>query len=122
MLRVLRFEEPYSVHVRLEGTLTADSAAGAQQEWLQIQAAAQGRKLLLDASGLTAIDGAGRALLAELLRAGTRIDDGGHHLLPAAAAKSACADRLRRTLCLVVCSAIPIPHLCPCGPRPDTPK
>ncbi len=114
MLRVIRLEEPFSIHVRLEGPLTEDYIHHAEHEWQEVAVGARGRKLMFDASAVTAVDASGRAFLQRLYGAGVRVDDGGHHLLPESAAPGVLAS-MRRQLCAVLCSLLPTLRLCPCA-------
>ncbi len=114
MLRVIRFEEPFSIHVRLEGPLTADYVHHAEHEWQEVRVGARGRKLLFDVSAVTAADASGRAFLQRLYGAGVRLDDGGHHLLPEGAVPGVLA-RMRHRFCAAWCSLLPTLHLCPCA-------
>ncbi len=113
MLRVIRLEEPFSIHVRLEGPLTADFLPHAEHEWQEVTAGARGRKLLFDVSAVTTLDESGRGFLQRLDRAGIRIDDGGHHLLPQAKPPGVIGG-IRQRLCAALCSLAPALRLCPC--------
>ncbi len=70
MLRVHRFEEPYSVRLRIEGALTADVLDAVERSWQEAVADARGRKLLLDASGVIRADAAGIASLGRMASQG----------------------------------------------------
>ena len=114
MLRVIRLEEPFSIHVRLEGPLTAEFLPHAEHEWQEVTVGARGRKLLFDVSAVTTADESGRAFLQRLYRAGVRVDDGGRHLLPESVAPGVLA-KVRLRLCAALCSLLPTLHLCPCA-------
>lgn len=116
MLLVNRFDEPYSVRLRLDGLLASEAVSRVERAWEEAVSLAQGRKLVLDVSGITHIDPAGEDFLRRLHRAGTRIDDDGRYFpRPCAQPPCALAERVRLRLCAVVCALMPIFHRCPCG-------
>ncbi len=115
MLRVIRLEEPFSIHVRLEGPLTAEFVPHAEHEWQEVAAGARGRKLLLDVSAVATVDESGRSFLQRLYRAGVRIDDAGHRLLPQSSRPGVRA-KIRQSVCAALCRLVPVLHLCPCEP------
>ncbi len=115
MLRVHRFEEPYSVRLRIEGALTADVLDAVERSWQEAVADARGRKLLLDASGVIRADAAGIASLGRMASQGARVDDDGR-FLPHTEPDSL-QGRLRHGFCVVLCAALPMWHGCPCGHR-----
>ena len=116
MLRLNRFEEPFSVRLRIDGLLTAESLAEVEQAWQEIVSRAHGRKLLLDASGVTRTDDAGIAFLSRADLAGAKVDDAGRFLQRSPSRAAAFAARLRQQLCAALCALVPTLH-CPCGSR-----
>ncbi len=115
MLTVHRFEEPYSIHLRIEGALTGEGLATVTRSWDTTISIAHGRKLRLDASGITGADDAGIAFLAHLRQAGAHVDDDGRFLPVHEGPRLAV--RLRQRLCGALCAAVPTLHGCPCRQR-----
>ena len=116
MLRMHRFDEPYSIRLRIEGVLTVEAVAGLDRAWEELVSGAQGRKLRIDASALKA-DAAGIAWLARVENRGAKVDDAGRFLPRRRAAARPWLRRIRHGLCAAVCAALPISHRCPCSQR-----
>ncbi len=116
MLRVNRFDEPYSVRLRLDGQLLSGEVGNVELVWREAVSVAQGRKLVLDVSGVTQVDDAGADFLKRLHAAGISIDDDGHYF-PRPCVQRPCpfTERLRRRLCAALCALVPSFHRCPCG-------
>jgi len=72
MLRILVFEEPFSVKFRLQGELTAQTASQLSDRWTQVRNTLRERKMILDLGDVVEIDEAGRNVLASLADAGVR--------------------------------------------------
>jgi anti-anti-sigma regulatory factor len=73
MLRVLVFEEPFSVKLRLEGKLTSQTAPVLAKQWAKVRGALKGRKAILDLGDVPEVDAAGRSTLHELATAGAQV-------------------------------------------------
>jgi ABC-type transporter Mla MlaB component len=116
MMHVHRFEEPYSVRLRIEGVLAAEAVAGVEQSWEEAVSRAHGRKLMLDASGVARVDDAGIAFLRRLRAAGASVDDDGR-FVPVSGAAASSLRRVRHAICARLCAAMPSWHRCPCGLR-----
>jgi hypothetical protein len=116
MLSVYRFNEPYTIRLRIEGALTADALATLEQWWDEAIAIARGRKLALDASALTRADALAIAFLHRLRASGATVDDNGR-FLPAAGSSAALMTRVRHGICAALCAAMPSLHRCPCAQR-----
>jgi len=52
MLRILVFDEPYSVKLRLEGELTAQTVPVLTQRWAEVRSRLKSRKAILDLGGM----------------------------------------------------------------------
>lgn len=72
MLRILVFEEPFSVKLRLEGQLTDQTASQLIQRWGEVRERLKNRKAILDLGDVVEVDDAGREMLGELAGAGVR--------------------------------------------------
>ena len=72
MLRILVFEEPFSVKLRLEGQLTDKTAPQLTQRWGEVRERLKNRKAILDLGDVVEVDNAGREMLGELAGAGVR--------------------------------------------------
>ena len=72
MLRILVFEEPFSVKLRLEGQLTDQTALQLTQRWGEVRERLKNRKAILDLGDVVEVDDAGREMLGELAGAGVR--------------------------------------------------
>lgn len=137
MLRILVFDEPFSVKLRLEGELTGQTAPQLTQRWAEVRSRLQNRRAILDLGDVVKVDGAGRDTLAWLSDAGVRFGyahpglsslmiDLARRKRPSSSllsrlwnglrAKNGFASLLVR-LYGYVCSALP-PGLRPCGCRP----
>ncbi len=131
MLRILVFEEPFSVKLRLEGKLTGETASQLTQRWGEVRERLKNRKAILDLGDVLEVDEAGREMLGELAGDGVRfgyahpklqpiIDDlncrqaGATHF-SALSAKRADSP-LNRVLFRLICTALP-PRFRPCGCR-----
>jgi ABC-type transporter Mla MlaB component len=73
MLRVLVFEEPFSVKLRLEGKLTSQTAPVLAKQWASVRGGLKGRKAILDLGDVPEVDAAGRSTLHELATAGAQV-------------------------------------------------
>jgi ABC-type transporter Mla MlaB component len=73
MLRVLVFEEPFSVKLRLEGKLTSQTAPVLAKQWASVRGGLKGRKAILDLGDVPEVDAAGRSALHELATAGAQV-------------------------------------------------
>ena len=73
MLRVLVFEEPFSVKLRLEGKLTSQTAPVLAKHWASVRGGLKGRKAILDLGDVPEVDAAGRSTLHELATAGAQV-------------------------------------------------
>ena len=73
MLRIFVFDEPYSVKLRLEGELTAQTVPLLNQRWAEVRSRLKGRKAILDLGDVVAVDESGRHTLAWLTGAGARL-------------------------------------------------
>lgn len=72
MLRILVFEEPFSVKLRLEGKLTDETAYQLTQRWGEVRGKLKNRKAILDLGDVVEVDEVGREMLGELAGAGVR--------------------------------------------------
>jgi hypothetical protein len=72
MLRILVFDEPYSVKLRLEGELTDRTAPQLTARWADVQDRLRNRKAILDLGDVVEADETGREMLAGLASAGVR--------------------------------------------------
>ncbi|MFZ0897677.1 MAG: hypothetical protein WB616_01400 [Candidatus Sulfotelmatobacter sp.] len=73
MLRILVFDEPYSVKLRLEGKLPAQTAPQLTQRWAEVRSRIKGRKAILDLGDVVEFDETGRRTLAWLASSGVRL-------------------------------------------------
>ena len=73
MLRILVFEEPFSVKLRLEGTLTAQTVPLLTQRWAEVRSGLKDRRAILDLGDLLDFDEAGRSTLGWLVDSGARL-------------------------------------------------
>ena len=73
MLRILVFDEPYSVKLRLEGKLTAQTVPVLTQRWAEVRSRLKGRKAILDLGDVVEVDETGRHALAWLASSGARL-------------------------------------------------
>ncbi len=139
MLRILVFEEPYSVKLRLEGNLTDQTVPQLTRRWAEVRSRLRGRKAILDLGDVVEVDEAGRRTLAWLTSWGARLgyvhpnvrplvedlacDEPGISRLSAGIWRrfhlTGCNDRWDSPiyrLCRLICSLLP-PALRPCGCR-----
>src|SRR5215470_4679140 len=72
MLRILVFDEPFSVKLRLEGELTDRTVLQLAQRWAEVRSRLRNRKAILDLGDVVKVDDAGRSLLSWLSDAGVR--------------------------------------------------
>ena len=72
MLRILVFEEPNSVKLRLEGRLTDRTAPLLTERWGEVRSRLHARKAILDLGDVIEIDDAGRRTLVWLASMGVR--------------------------------------------------
>jgi ABC-type transporter Mla MlaB component len=138
MLRILVFEEPFSVKLRLEGELTGQTAPQLTQRWAEVRSRLRDRKAILDLGDVVRMDEAGRDTLAWLTEAGVRIGYA-HPRLQSLIEDLACAQRgaeIRKRLSVrdseqgldgpvyrawrLLCSILPS-RLRPCGCRANVP-
>jgi ABC-type transporter Mla MlaB component len=73
MLRILVFDEPYSVKLRLEGKLTAQTVPVLTHRWAEVRSRLKGRKAILDLGDVVEVDESGRHMLAWLANSGARL-------------------------------------------------
>lgn len=73
MLRIFVFDEPYSVKLRLEGRLTAQTVLLLTQRWAEVRSRLKGRKAILDLGDMVEVDETGRHALAWLVSSGARL-------------------------------------------------
>jgi hypothetical protein len=73
MLRVLVFEEPTSVKLRLEGRLVDQTAHVLTQRWAEVRSRLKDRKAILDLGDVVEMDETGRRTLAWLVGSGARL-------------------------------------------------
>lgn len=73
MLRILVFEEPTTVKLRLEGSLIAQTAHLLTQRWAEVRSRLKDRKAILDLGDVIEIDETGRRSLAWLVSSGARL-------------------------------------------------
>jgi len=73
MLRVLVFDEPYSVKLRLEGKLIAQTVPLLTQRWAEVRSRLRGRRVILDLGDVVEVDETGRHTLAWLASSGARL-------------------------------------------------
>jgi len=117
MLRILVFDEPFSVKLRLEGELTDETTPQLTQRWAEVRSRLRDRKAILDLGDVVKVDDSGRHLLSWLSDAGVRfgyahpilrplIDD----LVRRRARSSSFISRIYNFLC----SVLP-PRMRPCG-------
>ena len=72
MLRILVFDEPFSVKMRLEGELTNETTPQFTQRWAEVRSRLRDRKAILDLGDVVKVDDSGRHLLSWLADAGVR--------------------------------------------------
>lgn len=73
MLRIYVFEEPYSVKLRLEGKLIAQTVPLLTQRWAEVRSRLRDRKAILDLGDVVDLDEAGRHTLAWLVSSGATL-------------------------------------------------
>ena len=73
MLRIFVFDEPYSVKLRLEGRLTAQTVLLLTQRWAEVRSRLKGRKAILDLGDMVEVDETGRHALAWLVSSGAKL-------------------------------------------------
>jgi hypothetical protein len=73
VLRILVFDEPYSIKLRLEGKLIAQTVPLLTQRWADVRRILKGRKAILDLGDVVEVDDSGRHLLAWLASSGARV-------------------------------------------------
>jgi hypothetical protein len=73
MLRILLFDEPYSVKLRLEGKLIAETVPLLTQRWAEVRSRLKGRKAILDLGDVVEVDESGRHMLSWLVNSGARL-------------------------------------------------
>ncbi len=128
MLRILVFDEPFSVKLRLEGELTGPTTAQLTQRWAEVRERLRNRKAILDLGDVVKVDEAGRGMLGELADAGVRIGYAHPALQPiiedlscrqrgfSAFTKSSSNSAIHRVLYRLACTVLP-PRFRPCGCR-----
>jgi ABC-type transporter Mla MlaB component len=139
MLRILVFDEPFSVKLRLEGELTGQTAPQLTQRWAEVRGRLRDRRAILDLGDVVKVDEAGRDILGWLTEAGVRVSYAHPSLnslvedldcLPSRASRRGITKRLLvagrknndgapsivRQLYYFVCSILP-PRFRPCGCR-----
>jgi hypothetical protein len=73
MLRIVIFDEPTSVKLRVEGKLTAGTVPLLTERWAEVRSRLHERKAILDLGDVVEIDEAGRRTLAWLAKSGVRL-------------------------------------------------
>ena len=73
MLRILVFDERFSVKLRLEGSLVAQTVPQLTRRWWEIRTRLEGRKAILDLGDVVEVDESGRHTLAWLANSGARL-------------------------------------------------
>ena len=73
MLRIFVFEEPTSVKIRLEGSLTGATGPLLVERWADARSRLKGRVAILDLGDVTEIDDAGRKTLSWLAHSGVQL-------------------------------------------------
>ncbi len=73
MLRILVFEEPTSVKLRLEGRLTEQTVSLLIQRWAEVRSRLNDRNAIFDLGDVVEVDEAGRRTLAWLAQSGVRL-------------------------------------------------
>jgi len=73
MLRILVFEEVTTVKLRLEGSLTHQTAPLLTQRWAEVRSRLKDRKAILDLGDVVEVDETGRRTLAWLTSSGVRL-------------------------------------------------
>jgi len=73
MLRILVFDETFSVKLRLEGALTSQTVPLLTQRWADVKGNLKGRRAILDLGDLVEFDDAGRSTLRWLADSGARM-------------------------------------------------
>ncbi len=73
MLRILVFDEPYSVKLRLEGKLTDQTVPLLTERWAEVRSRLHGRKAIIDLGDVDEVNEAGRRALAWLLESGVKV-------------------------------------------------
>lgn len=141
MLRILVFEEPFSVKLRLEGELTNQTVPLLTGRWADVRSRLKDRKAILDLGDVVQVDDAGRSTLQWLATSGVRLGYAHPNLRPfvddlfcdqpgAARLAAGIWKRLHLTgcrerwgsplyrLCSLICWLLP-PAIRPCGCRTD---
>lgn len=70
MLRVFVFEEPYTVTLRLEGEVTAETAPSLVQRWADVGTVLMKRRVMIDMGDVVKIDESGHRMLKWLSESG----------------------------------------------------
>lgn len=73
MLRIFVFQEPTSVKLRLEGTLTDESVPVLLERWAEVRPRLNGRMAILDLGDVTELDASALSTLGWLARAGVQL-------------------------------------------------
>ena len=73
MLRILVFDDPYTVKLRLEGRLTSETVPLLAQYWAEVRSTLKGRRAILDLGDVVEVDETGRRMLAWLVDSGARL-------------------------------------------------
>ncbi len=132
MLRILVFDEPFSVKMRLEGELTNKTTSQLIQHWVEVQDRLRDRKAILDLGDVVEFDEAGREALGELADAGVRFGYAHPKLQPivddlncrqqrdssrlSALSRNGSSSLTRRVLYRLMCTVLPS-RFRPCGCR-----
>ena len=82
MPRVLVFDEPYSITLRLEGKLIAQTVPLLTQRWVEVRSRLKDHKALLDLGDVVEVDESGRQLLAWLASSGAQVGYAHPYLRP----------------------------------------
>jgi len=121
MLRILVFDEPFSVKMRLEGELTDETTPQLTQRWAEVRSRLRDRRAILDLGDVIKVDQAGRQLLSWLTDSGVRFSYAHPVLQPLVeeltrrrAGNSGVLSGVRKRLYVFLCSMLPS-RLRPCG-------
>ncbi len=73
MLRIIVFDGPTTIKLRLEGSLNAQTAPLLTERWAEVRSRIKERKAILDLGDVIEVDEEGRRALTWLSRAGVRL-------------------------------------------------
>ena len=125
MLRIVVFDEPFSVKLRLEGELTDETTPQLTQRWAEVRSRLRDRRAILDLGDVSKMDESGRQLLSWLTDSGVRFSYAHPVLQPLVEDLSRRRARnaggvvgIWKRVYLALCSILP-PSLRPCGCGPN---